>query len=161
MGIFGRDLTLEERLRLEAALAEAYAPLRERRAAISPARVRARVRWEPRVEQNAPLRGVGLVARLSEATVAFAVSALFFVGALGMTEPPRSVSDDAPSEVAAFAPRAFDPSVLVEDPNYIRVQAFSLRVFPIEDTLDAQAPPMMTAASAADAAGSERSVGVR
>jgi hypothetical protein len=157
MDIFGRDLSLEERLRVEAALADAYAPLRERRAAISPARVRARVRWETAPQPAAAWQGVALVARLSEATVAFAVSALFFVGALGITEAPRSVSDDAAPRVeATFVSRAFDPSQLVDDPNYLRVQSFAQRVL-IDDSLDASRAPAITL----DAAGAQGSVGVR
>jgi hypothetical protein len=73
-------LSLDERLPVDAALEEAFAPLRARAANIGPARIRAAVRWsapEPR-----RLGGLGLLSRVSELTVAAAISAFLFAGAI-------------------------------------------------------------------------------
>jgi len=89
-------LPLDQRLPLDAALDDAFAPLRGRSANIGPARVRAAVRWTP----SEP-RGIGrlaLLARASELTVAAAISAFLFAGSVAsvQTAPPvPDVSRDA------------------------------------------------------------------
>ncbi len=89
-------LGLDQRLTLDAALEEAFAPLRAQRATVGPSRVRAAVRWsspEPR-----RLGGVALLARMSELTVAAAISAFLFAGAVAsITAVPEApdVSHDA------------------------------------------------------------------
>lgn len=81
MTLFGPPpLPLDQRLPLDAALEDAFAPLRARTSNVGPARVRAAVRWaapEPR-----RLHGLGLLARVSELSVAAAVSALLFAGSV-------------------------------------------------------------------------------
>lgn len=84
-------LGYRERLALDSALEDAFAPLRARTANISAARVRAAVRWsapEPR-----PLRGLGLLTRVSELTVAAAVSAFLFAGTVASVETTPSIPD--------------------------------------------------------------------
>lgn len=98
MRLFGPapKLELDQRLVLDSALADAFAPLRERTANVSAARVRAAVRWsapEPR-----PLRGLALLTRVSELTVAAAISAFLFAGtvaSVSATPPMPDVSHDA------------------------------------------------------------------
>lgn len=80
-----------ERLALDAALEDAFAPLRARTVNVSAARVRAAVRWsapEPR-----PLRGFALLTRVSELTVAAAISAFLFAGTVASVETTPSLPD--------------------------------------------------------------------
>ena len=72
-------------LMLDAALDDAFGPLRARTANIGAARIRAAVRWsqpEPR-----PLRGLALVARIGELSVAAVVSAFLFGATLASISP--------------------------------------------------------------------------
>jgi hypothetical protein len=92
MRLFGpAPRPLDERLAIDAALDEAFAPLRSRTANIGPARVRASVRWsapEPR-----RLGGLGLLTRVSELTVAAAISAFLFAGAVASADAIPAVPD--------------------------------------------------------------------
>ena len=92
MKLFGpAPLPLDRRLPVDAALAEAFAPLRARSANVSAARVRAAVRWsapEPR-----PLRGLALLTRVSELTVAAAISAFLFAGSVASVEALPAAPD--------------------------------------------------------------------
>lgn len=93
MKLFGPAPRLgsDERLALDAALEDAFAPLRARSANISAARVRAAVRWsapEPR-----PLRGLALLTRVSELTVAAAISAFLFAGTVASVEATPELPD--------------------------------------------------------------------
>lgn len=94
---FGRSrIPLEDRLLVDAALTEAFAPLRLRTANISAARVRAAVRWSRPAGPR--LRGLALVARISELSVAAAISALLFgstLAAVSSSPAPLEVSRDA------------------------------------------------------------------
>lgn len=84
-------LTLDERLRLEAALDDAFGPLRARGTRVSAARVRAAVRWH---RPDPPrLRGLGLVTRLSEIAIAAAVSAFLFAGSVASVAAPPPIPD--------------------------------------------------------------------
>jgi hypothetical protein len=86
MKLFGpARLDLEDRLLLDAALDEAFAPLRARSAHVSAARVRATVRWtrpDPRA-----VHGFALLNRIGELSVAAAVSALLFGASLASLTP--------------------------------------------------------------------------
>jgi hypothetical protein len=92
MRLFGSArLSLDERLSVDAALDEAFAPLRARTASVGPARVRAAVRWaapEPR-----RLGGLALLTRMSELTVAAAFSAFLFAGAVSSIAGVPAVPD--------------------------------------------------------------------
>lgn len=97
MRLFGpAPLPLDQRLTVDAALDDAFAPLRARTANVGPARVRAAVRWtasEPRT-----LGRLGLLVRVSELTIAAAISAFLFAGSVAsvQTAPPvPDVSRDA------------------------------------------------------------------
>ena len=97
MRLFGpAPLPLDERLTVDAALDDAFAPLRVRTSTVGPARVRAAVRWtasEPR-----RLGRLGLLARVSELSIAAAISAFLFAGSVAsvQTAPPvPDVSRDA------------------------------------------------------------------
>ena len=91
---FGRArLALEDRLAVDAALDEAFGPLRARTASIGAARVRAAVRWsrpEPR-----PLHGIALFARIGELSMAAVVSAFLFGASIASVAPAPDVSRDA------------------------------------------------------------------
>jgi hypothetical protein len=81
MKLFGRaPLPADHRDAVDAALDDAFAPLRARTANIGPARVRAAVRWsapEPR-----SLGGLALLGRISELSLVAAISAFVFAGSV-------------------------------------------------------------------------------
>lgn len=92
-------LPLDQRLRLDAALEEAFAPLRTSAASVSPARVRAAVRWAPR--ESPRLGGAALLGRAGELATAVAAAALVFAasGAVpvetgGAIAPLRASADE-------------------------------------------------------------------
>jgi len=70
---------------MDAALDEAFAPLRARTANIGAARVRAAVRWARPAPSR--LHGVAMVARLSELSFAAAVCAFLIGPSLGSVAP--------------------------------------------------------------------------
>jgi len=100
MRLFGpAPLSLDERLLLDAALDDAFAPLRGRSANIGAARIRASVRWtaaEPR-----RLRGLALLTRVSELTVAAAISAFLFAGSVASVASVPLVPDVSRDAVTA------------------------------------------------------------
>lgn len=81
-----RALPLEQRVRLDRALEEAFAPLRASGASLSPARVRAAVRWTPAAPPA--LRGFALVGRAGELATAVAAAALVFAASLAPVASP-------------------------------------------------------------------------
>ena len=100
MRLFGpAPLSLDDRLPVDAALDDAFAPLRARTANVGAARIRAAVRWsapEPR-----KLRGLALLARVSELTVAAAISAFLFAGSVASVESVPQVPDTSRDAVTA------------------------------------------------------------
>jgi len=97
MRLFGpAPVPLDQRLPLDAALEDAFAPLRVRTANVGPARVRAAVRWSA---SEPPTRSrLAMLGRVSELTVAAAISAFLFAGSVAsvQTAPPvPDVSRDA------------------------------------------------------------------
>ena len=96
MKLFGRvGLVLEDRLAVDAALDDAFGPLRARTANIGAARVRAAVRWGR--PEPTPLRGIALVARIGELSMAAVVSAFLFGASIASVSPAAEVSRDAVS----------------------------------------------------------------
>ena len=84
-----------DRLLVDAALDEAFAPLRARSSDVGAARVRAAVRWtraEPR-----PVRGVALLARIGELSVAAVISAFLFGASVTSIAPATDFSQDTVS----------------------------------------------------------------
>jgi anti-sigma factor RsiW len=98
--------TLRDLVVASAALARAYAPLRLRTAALSPARVHLALRMPPTVP--AAFRFSRIAARINEVGVAAAVTAFAFVG-LVSAAPPHAILDDAAAP-AAVAPARIAPS---------------------------------------------------
>jgi len=84
-------LPLDQRLGLDAALEEAFAPLRALEANVGPSRVRAAVRWS--APERPRLRGLALLARASELSVAAAISALLFAGSVASITAAPAVPD--------------------------------------------------------------------
>jgi hypothetical protein len=80
------DLTLAQRLEVEAALDVAFEPLRHERARVSATRVRAAVKWGRGAAPEA-LPWTGAIRRLSELSVAVGMSVAVFVAAFGGAEP--------------------------------------------------------------------------
>jgi hypothetical protein len=129
-------LPLPERLEVERAIESAFTPLRLRRAAVSPLRVRAAVRWG----RGAPPAAVpwsGAVARLSELSLAVGMSVMVFVGAFGSAtgaqRGPASASLDEAVDPALYpVPRVTAP---LDDEHYIRWLRLD-RFVPLQDWLD-------------------------
>jgi hypothetical protein len=100
MRLFGpAPVSLDERLSLDAALDDAFAPLRARTANVGPARVRAAVRWsasEPRRRSR-----LALLGRVSELTVAAVISAFLFAGSVASVEAAPAVPDVSRDAVTA------------------------------------------------------------
>jgi len=84
-------LPLDQRIQVDAALEEAFAPLRARTANVGPSRVRAAVRWS--APESGRLRGLALLMRVSELTVAAAISAFLFAGSVASITSVPSVPD--------------------------------------------------------------------
>ncbi len=92
MGLFrATPLALDDRLPVDAALDEAFAPLRARTANISPARVRAAVRWSR--PEPAQIGRTALLARISEITTAAVISAFVFSASLASLAASPYVPD--------------------------------------------------------------------
>jgi hypothetical protein len=84
-------LPLDQRIPLDAALEEAFAPLRALEANVGPSRVRAAVRWS--APESGRLHGLALLTRLSELTVAAAISAFLFAGSVASITSVPTVPD--------------------------------------------------------------------
>ncbi len=134
---FRRDrMTLSEQLELEDLLVDSFGRLRSRRTSVSPARVRAVVRWRREVEP-APLRGLALVSRLAESSLALAFMAFVFAG---------SVVPQARPSADGSGPGALDPEPRVHVSRPLDDEAFirwvrigrSARIF---DDLDPSGGP--------------------
>jgi hypothetical protein len=131
-------LPLAERLEVERALESAFTPLRLRRAAVSPLRVRAAVRWGRGAPPQA-LRWSAAMARLSELSLAAGMSVMVFLGAFGSAaapalQPPSPASLDEAADPARYpTPRVTAP--LGEDERYIRWLRLD-RYVPLQDWLD-------------------------
>jgi anti-sigma factor RsiW len=125
------DAALRDLSTISYALDRAYAPLRQRSTLLSPARVHLAVRAT--TTPSAPWWRVGLVGRLSEATMALAFAALVIGGSLDLAVKPEVT----PTVVAAPSVIAAAPSVIkaylktqppVEETAYMRWLRFQLRV---------------------------------
>ena len=99
-------LPLEQRVRLDTALEEAFAPLRVSGTGVSPARVRAAIRWTP--SGPPPLRGAALFGRAGELATAVAAAAFVFAASLAPVAPPdasgATASSTLPADVVRVAP---------------------------------------------------------
>lgn len=85
MKLFGPvPLPFDQRVAMDALLEDAFAPLRAHAATVGPARVRAAVRWS--APEARPLRGLALLSRVSELTVAAAISAFLFAGSVAAVQ---------------------------------------------------------------------------
>jgi hypothetical protein len=100
MRLFARaPLGLDDRLPVDAALDEAFGPLRARSANVGPARVRAAVRWAPPEPRR--LGGIAMLTRVSELTVAAAFSAFLFAGAITSVDSVPAMPDLSRDPVTA------------------------------------------------------------
>ena len=91
-------LDFSDRLIVDAALDEAFAPLRTRTATIGAARVRAAARWTH--PAATPLGGLALLARLGPLSVAAVISAFLFgaqIASLSSAPAAPGISEDAVS----------------------------------------------------------------
>lgn len=86
-------LPLDERLRVDAALDAAFAPLRLTGTSLSPARIRAAVRWAPAVPPS--LSGAALLSRAGELATAVAAAAFVFTASLAPLSSPSPGAEAA------------------------------------------------------------------
>lgn len=100
-------IPLAERLRLDGALADAFTPLRRTGTSLSPARVRAAVRWERPVASR--LRGLALLSRAGELATAVAAAAFVFAASLGPALPADPTAGSSAAPVAEARVRAVLP----------------------------------------------------
>lgn len=92
-------LPLDQRILLNAALEEAFAPLRRAGTSVSPARVRAAVRWTKPIAP--PLRGLALAGRAGELATAVAAAAFVFAASLAPVALPGGGAASAAVSVPA------------------------------------------------------------
>ena len=86
-------LTSKERWAIDAALDDAFAPLRGRSARVGPARVRAAVRWS--APEPARVGQLEVLRRISGLSLAAAVSAFILAGSLTPVPADSEVTRDA------------------------------------------------------------------
>ncbi len=110
-------MTLTEQLELEDLVVDAFGPLRARRTTVSPARVRAVVRWQHEAEP-ARLRGFALFSRLAESSLALALTAFVFAGSVGA--PARPSQDISVEPGADGAEPRVHVSRPLDDEAFIR-----------------------------------------
>ncbi len=127
----GRDLA--ERLEVEAALSDAFAPLRARHAELSPLRVRAAVRWGRGAPQER-LPWAAAAARLSELSVAVGMTVMVFIAAFSPVPVPALDPrvDEAKDPAVYPVPHVSAPA---DDALYIRWLRLD-RYVPVQDWLD-------------------------
>lgn len=128
---FGRrGLPLEEQLRLDALLDEAFAPGRGRRAAVGAARVRARVAWDRPQPAPARWRGIALLGRLGEGSLALGMTAMLFAGALG--DVGAQTETVQPEHGGEFVVRVTAP---LDESRFLRLLRIG-RAAPVADDVD-------------------------
>lgn len=127
-------LDFAERRRLEAAIDDAFAPLRLRTAPVGPARARAAARWR-RADAPEGLGGLPFFARLSELSVAVAVTAFLFSGSLLSAVAPRQPEGSAAT--AAALGRTLNGRLADQHP--ISSTVADVRAWLAEDALNAAA----------------------
>lgn len=140
MSTRSHGLPLEEQLDLDRLFDEAFASGRSRTAPISAARVRARVAWDRPQPASAGWRGVALLGRLGESSLALGLTAVLFVGALGgVTGQTETVQ---PEQGGEFVVRVSAP---LDDTRFLRLLRIG-RSAPVADDVDpATAPPAVVA----------------
>lgn len=126
--------SLGERLEVEAALNDAFAPLRARRAELSPLRVRAAVRWGRGAAPPKGLPWAAAASRLSELSVAVGMSAMVFIAAFSPAPAPAADArvDEAKDPAIYPVPHVSAP---VDDARYIRWLRLD-RYVAVQDWLD-------------------------
>jgi hypothetical protein len=137
------SVTLEDQITLDRALDLAFVRGRSRSAPLSAARVRARVAWVRPAPVSAGWRGVTLLGRLGESSLALGLTAILFVGvAGGVTKTPAPA--DAGPAAAEARPRVTAP---LEGARFLRWVRIG-RSAPLNDSLDASTVAVPRAAEA-------------
>lgn len=130
MSARGRGLSLEEQLDLDRVLADAFAPGRARKAPIAAARVRARVSWDRPQPVSPGWRGVALLGRLGESSLALGMTVVIFVGAMGgVTGQTETVQPEQGSEYVVRV------SVPLDESRFLRLLRIG-RAAPVADNVD-------------------------
>ena len=132
-------LPLEEQLDLDRILDDAFARGRARTAPIAAARVRARVAWDRPTPVSTGWRGIALLGRLGESSLALGMTAILFVGALGgVTDQTQTVQ---PEHGGEFVVRVSTP---LDESRFLRLLRIG-RTAPVADNVDpATALPAVT-----------------
>ena len=130
MSLSRHGLPLEEQLDLDRILDDAFARGRARTTPIAAARVRARVAWDRPQPASAGWRGVALLGRLSESSLALGMTAILFVGALGgVTGQTETVQPERGGE---FVVRVSTP---LDESRFLRLLRIG-RTAPVADNVD-------------------------
>lgn len=130
MTVSRHGVPLEEQLDLDRILDDAFARGRLRTAPIAAARVRARVAWDRPKPASAGWRGVALLGRLGESSLAFGMTAILFVGALGgVTGQAETVQPERGGE---FVVRVSMP---LDETRFLRLLRIG-RSAPVADDVD-------------------------
>lgn len=133
--IFRRRLSLAEETALEAALDRAFATAREGSTVLSPARVRARVAWDRPRPPAAGWRGVLLLGRVAESSLAVGLTAMLFVATLGGLDARTETVQV--EESGDFVVRVTAP---LDDSRFLRLVRLG-RAAPLVDDIDPAISP--------------------
>lgn len=130
MSVSRHGLPLEEQLDLDRILDDAFARGRARTAPIAAARVRARIAWDRPQPASPGWRGIALLGRLSESSLALGMTAILFVGALGgVTGQTETVQ---PEQGGEFVVRVSTP---LDESRFLRLLRIG-RTAPVADNVD-------------------------
>lgn len=130
MSLGRKGLPLEDQIDLDRLLDEAFAPARSRTTPVSAARVRARVVWDRPQPVSAGWRGIALLGRLGESSLAVGLTAVLFVGALGgVTSQTETIQTEQGGE---FTVRVSAP---LDDMRFLRLLRIG-RIAPVADNVD-------------------------
>ncbi len=137
-----RELPLGEQLAIEAALDDAFEPLRHASTDLSPLRARAAVRWGRGGAEARRVPWAGAVSRLSELGLAVGMASVIFAGAFGSAVPANvsaatMLQDEAWVREAQLAGmvRAAPSPLPSEEERFLRWFRLD-RYIPIYDWLD-------------------------
>ena len=130
MSARGRGLSLGDQLELDRILDDAFAPGRARTAPIAAARARARVSWDRPQPASAGWRGVAILGRLGESSLALGMTVVIFAGALGgATGQTETVQPEQGSDYVVRV------SVPLDESRFLRLLRIG-RAAPVADDVD-------------------------
>lgn len=143
--IVRRRLSLSDEIALDAALGRAFAPARDGTTVLSPARVRARVAWDRPRPPAAGWRGILLLGRVAESSLAVGLTAMLFVATLGGLDARTETVQV--EESGDFVVRVTAP---LDDTRFLRLVRLG-RAAPLVDDIDPAISPAALQLASAEA----------